>query len=222
MVRFHYREGVTLDKKKSRWFLIFISLVVFAVAAYVAVVYLSPRLVTIPFTDITADATYKKIDNSKAGQFGDRLFLPQINVDIAIHQGGDRDALRQGAWQRNPALGDPAEGGNFALSAYKFTLDSTPWWTRAKSPFFNLDKITKGDELTVDFKGIRYVYKVNKIYQALAGTVIEKETDGTRLTVYAVNEQGDAVTGPVVEATLLNPPQEQAVSFGNTLGSDEQ
>src|SRR4051812_37898409 len=88
MVRYNYREGVTLEKKKSRWFLILVGILVAIAAAYVAAIYLAPQLVTIPFTSLTIDATDSKIKRSQAGQFGDHLFIPQINIDVAIHSDG--------------------------------------------------------------------------------------------------------------------------------------
>lgn len=214
MVRYHYREGVTLDKKKSRWFLVLIGIIVVALALYAAAVYLAPQLVTVPFTSLTADATNSKIQNSKAGQYGDRLFLPQINVDVAINEGGDKSQLDVGAWQRSVDLGNPEKGGNFVLSARKFTLDTTPQWTRAKSPFYNLGKLKTGDELTLDYKGKRYVYKVDRTFAA-SGNLEQKSSD-YRLTLYATDGDGNAVTGTAVSAVRVSPAVAQAgTGFGS-------
>lgn len=216
MVRYHYREGVTFEKKKSRWFLIFISLVIFAAAVYVVAVYLAPQLVTVPFTNLTATATDDKIKSSKAGQYGDRLFIPQINVDVAIHTGGDKAQLADGAWQRNTELGNPEKGGNFALSGYKFTLDMTPWNTRAKSPFYNLGKLKTGDEVTLDYHGKRYVYKIDRVSEASTAADLEQKSDENRLTLYATDGNGDVVSGAAIGAVRINPAtDEQASTFGN-------
>jgi LPXTG-site transpeptidase (sortase) family protein len=210
MTRYHYREGVTLDKKKSRWFLFLIAAIVFAAAAYVVAVYLAPQLVTVPFTSLTTDATDHKIQNSKAGQFGDRLFIPQINVDVAVSAGGDKSQLESGAWQRNTALGDPDKGGNVVLSGHKFMLDMTPQWTRTKSPFYNLDKLKTGDDLTLDYKGKRYVYKVDRTFDVTAGASdIEQKADGYRLTLYATDNSGAAVAGTGVSAKRISPVTDQ-------------
>lgn len=213
MVRYHYREGVTLEKKKSRWFLIFIGLIVAAVAVYAAAIFLAPQLVTVPFTSLTADLTDNKIKGSRAGQFGDRLFMPQINVDVAIYSGGAADQLKSGVWQRNTASGDPEKGGNFALSGAKFTLDATPQWTRAKSPFYNLGKLKPSDELTLDFHGKRYVYKVEQVAE-MSNTDPEQKHDGYRLTLYPTDSKGRRVSGAVVSAVRISPVAQQA-AFGN-------
>lgn len=218
MVRYHYREGVTLEKKKSRWFLIFISIIIFAAAAYVAAVYLAPQLVTVPLTGLTVDATDQKIKGSKAGQYGDRLFVPQINVDVAIRLGGDKNQLNDGAWQRDTNLGDPEKGGNVVLSGYKFTLDMTPQGARAKSPFYNLGKLKAGDELTLDYKNKRYIYKVDRIHEASAESNPEQKGDDSdyRLTLYAADASGGVVAGPIVSATRISPAtDEQAGTFGS-------
>ena len=203
MVRYHYREGVTLEKKKSRWFLIVIGVIVIALALYAAAVYLAPQLVTVPFTSLTADATNGKIQHSKAGQYGDRLFLPQINVDVAIGEGGDKSQLDAGAWQRNVDLGNPEKGGNFVLSGRRFTLDATPQWTRSDSPFYNLGKLKTGDELTVDYKGKRYIYKVDRTFAASGN--LEQKSGDYRLTLYATDGDGNAVSGVAVSAVRISP-----------------
>ena len=215
MVRYHYREGVTFEKKKSRWFLIFISLVIFAAAVYVAAVYLAPQLVTVPFTSLSATATDDKIKSSKAGQYGDRLFIPQINVDVAVHTGGDKTQLSSGAWQRNVELGDPEKGGNVALSGYKFTLDMTPWNTRAKSPFYNLGKLKTGDEVTLDYHGKRYVYKIDRVSDAATDSGLEQKSEDNRLTLYAADTNGDVVAGTAISAVRISPAtDDQARTFG--------
>jgi len=216
MTRYHYREGVALDKKRNRWLLGLIWLLVVAAAVYIAAIYLTPQLVTVPFTRLTAAAVDTKIQQSKAGQYGDRLFLPQINVDVPVHIGGDQQALASGAWQRNTNLGDPAKNGNVALSAPKFTWALTPQAARAKSPFYNLGKINDGDEVTLDYKGTRYVYRIDHKTTVNTGAAsIEQKTDDARLTLYATDATGNAVAGPVLSGKLISPAKQTADSnFG--------
>ncbi len=220
MTRYHYQQGVTQEKKKSHWFLGFVLLLILAAVLYGLAVFLAPQFVRVPFTGLSADAVAKKVQNSKAGEFGDRLFIPQINVETAIREGGDVDMLSQGAWHRSADSGNPAKGGNFILSAHKFTLDVTPQWTRAKSPFYNLAKLNQDDPLVVDYHGNRYQYKVTKKYGVeAAGAVGEQKANDAKLTLYAVDHQGNAVAGPVIEAMLQNKPadKEPTTSFGNVL-----
>lgn len=206
MVRYNYREGAVLDKKKKHWFLILTSLIFIGFVGYAALIYASPRLVTIPFTGLTADKVSNKIIGSSAGQFGDRLFIPQINVDAAIIKGGDSKALNDGVWQRQTGLGDPAKGGNLALSGSEFVFDFSPWQTRAKSPFCNLDKLQKGNQLTVDYDGKRYIYEVDQINSSGEA---EQRTNDARLTLYATDGKGSATSGPIVSAKLLGQASKQ-------------
>lgn len=186
--------------------MIWFGLMCAAAVLYVGAIYLAPQLVTVPFTSLNATETNNKIQNSKPGQYGDRLYLPEINVDVAVSVGGDANALSSGAWQRNPNLGDPAKGGNVVLSAPRFTFTSTPMESRLHSPFFNLGKMLINDEITLDYKGVRYIYKVDKKYDVSAGdTNIEKTSSDARLTLYATDNQGNAVAGPVVSAALFSP-----------------
>jgi LPXTG-site transpeptidase (sortase) family protein len=210
MARYHYREGATLGKKKSRWFLLPVGLIIIAAATYVSAIYLAPQLVTVPFTNLTVDATDNKIKNSKAGQYGDHLFLPQINVGVAINAGGDSSQLNTGVWQRNTSLGDPEKGGNMVLSGAKFTWDTTPQWARAKSPFYNLGKLKTGDDLTLDYHGKRYVYKVDRVSDVGNSTSLEQKSDGYRLTLYATDAQGIPVGGPMVSAARISPVMQAA------------
>ena len=205
MARYHYREGVTLEKKRGRWFLIFIAIIVFAAAAYVATIYIAPQLVTVPFTSVTPDSVAQKVHNSKAGELGDRLFLSQINVDVPLTVGGQKDALNYGAWQRNAGLGSPDVGGHVVLSGYKFTWDMSPLWAREKSPFYNLSKINVGDDITLDYKGARYVYKVDKKQDVANGESLEQKSDDDRLTLYATDSSGDATSGVAVSGVLISP-----------------
>jgi len=204
MARYHYRDGVTLEKKRGRALLVIIGILIFAVAAYVAAIYLAPQMVTIPFTSMTPDAVGQKVQQSKAGQYGDRLFLPQINVELPIAAGG-RDALESGAWLRNTSIGEPGKNGNVALSAYHFTWDMTPVWSKQKSPFYNLSKISEGDDVTLDYKGTRYVYKIDKKVEGVARTQLEQKTDDARLTLYGVDGSGDTAVGVAISGKQISP-----------------
>jgi LPXTG-site transpeptidase (sortase) family protein len=211
MARYHYREGVTLDKKRGRWPLVVLSLLIIAAGLYVAAIFLAPQLVTIPFTRLTATATDSKIQNSKAGEYGNHLFLPQINVDVPVAIGGGSDALTLGAWQRNANLGDPAKNGNVVISAPRFIFAFTPQQARAESPFYNLNKIVTGDEVTLDYHGVRYVYKIDKKYTVVAGdTSMEQTSSDMRLTLYATDGNGASVAGSAVSGVMISPAKAPA------------
>lgn len=149
------------------------------------------------------EVNVQKLVNSTATPTtdGDRLFIPQIGVDVAIVKGKDASALNGGAWHRQPQNGDPIKGGNFVLSAHRFSMGFTPQETRAKSPFYRIDQLKIGDEFFVDYHGKRYAYRVSRTYD-VPRTAVEIEAPSTesKLTLYSCDLRGEAAGRVVVEA----------------------
>lgn len=212
MTRYHYRDGVTLEKKRGRAFLIILGVLIFAAAAYIAAIYLAPQMVTVPFTSATSDSVGRKIQQSKAGQDGDRLYLPQINVEVPLAAGGGSDALDAGAWLKDTTIGEPGQGGNTVVSARHFTWEMTPLWAKQKSPFYNLGKINQGDDVTLDYKGTRYVYRIDKRVEGASTSQLMKKTDEARLTLFATDGSGDSAVGAAISGTQISPVKRDTVS----------
>ncbi len=104
------------------------------------------------------------LTGTKPGAHGNRLFVPQIGVNVAIAEGNDPSVLNQGAWHRQPQNGNPLAGGNFVLSAHRFVMGWTPQQTRTNSPFYKIDQLKVGDEFFVDYNAARYAYQVTRRY----------------------------------------------------------
>lgn len=122
----------------------------------------------------------------------DRVYIPKIGISVTLHAGGP-EVLEEGAWHRFPERGDPEEGGNFIVSAHRFSLGVTPDQTRRKSPFYHIDKLAVGDQIIVDFKGKRYAYAVEEAKNVAPDQVeIESETDEPRLTLYTCTLKGES------------------------------
>lgn len=137
----------------------------------------------------------------KPGDQGNRLFIPSINVNVAIGEGNDASVLDSGAWHRQPQNGNPLVGGNFVLSAHRFAMGLTPAHTLEKSPFYNIDKLFTGDEIFVDYQGARYTYKITKRYDVPRTAVeIEARSDKPKLTLYSCDLRGEQAGRIVVEA----------------------
>ena len=205
MTRYHYRDGVTLEKKRGRAFLIIIGVLIFAAAAYVAAIYVAPQMVTVPFTSMTAGSVGQKIQGTKAEQQGNYLYLPQINIEVPIAVGGGSDALGVGAWLKDTTIGEPGQGGNVVVGAPHFTWEATPLWAKQKSPFYNLGKINQGDDITLDYKGTRYIYRVDKRIEGAQVSQLMKKTDEPRLTLYATSGDGSAVVGAAISGKQISP-----------------
>ena len=90
-----------------------------------------------------------------------RLYIPKIDINLPYSTGG-AETMEHGAWWRKPENGNPKDGGNFVLSAHRFIMGLTPQQTLRKSPFYNIDKLTVGDEIIIDYNGVRYNYVISE------------------------------------------------------------
>lgn len=133
-----------------------------------------------------------------------RLYMPGINVDVAIVEGDTSAVLEKGAWHRKPQNGNPEKGGNFVLSAHRFELGITPQQTRDKSPFYNIDKVQLGEKIYVDYNKKRYTYEVTKKYKVDRNAIaIEDPSDVAKMTLYSCDLRGEAAGREVIEAKPL-------------------
>ena len=189
-MKYHFKEGV--EKQKSRGWATFSLLGIFG-GIYLLVNALSPVL----FDAITpADATAKKLVSHQPDSTANRAYIPKINIDVPILpvEGDERLALEKGAIQRSASSGNPREGGNFVVVANRFNLSLTPQQTKAQSPFYYLNKLAVGDDIYIDYEGVRYAYEVaQREMVAAAAEEIEARTEQPRLTLYASSATGHEV-----------------------------
>ena len=114
-----------------------------------------------------------------------RLYIPKININLPYAVGGP-EVMEHGAWWRTPENGNPKDGGNFVLSAHRFIMGLTPQQTLRKSPFYNIDKLAVGDEIIIDYEGVRYAYTIReKLSVKPEATEIEQRTTQSQLTLYS-------------------------------------
>lgn len=127
-----------------------------------------------------------------SGPKEDRIYIPKLGVNVALLTGG-ADILDKGAWHRLPDRGDPVKGGNFIVSAHRFSLGGTPAQTRQKSPFYHIDKLKVGDQIVVDFQHKRYAYEILE-RKSVKPTQIEIEAASQvpKLTLYSCSLKGEA------------------------------
>lgn len=178
------------------------SLLLLGSGVYLLLLSFAPSL-NIPLISGKApDETQKKLELLPSSE--DRLYIPQINVNVAIVTGSTEVALEKGAWHRRPENGDPVKGGNFILSAHRFIMAFTPQGVAEKSPFYNIDKLKDGDKFFVDFKGKRYAYEIKRIYSVKPNAIeIENPSDKPILTLYSCTLKGSADGRDVIEAVNL-------------------
>lgn len=163
----------------------------------------APLLPAVAFLE-SADETANELESTQPQIGENRLYIPKINVDVEIVSGDDWQVLERGAWHRHPENGNPSGGGNFVLSAHRFTLGWTPQQTRLESPFYNIDKLEGGDKIYVDWDGKRYEYEVARRYSvARTATEIENRTTEAKMTLYSCDLKGEMAGREVIEAALL-------------------
>lgn len=196
-MKYNYREGV--EKTKSRKRLIVPALLV-VTALYAVVTYLAPEIL---YVAEPPDTTAKKLVTERPSAGQNRLYIPKLNADIAIVAEDSGESADTAAQERSIVSGSPSEGGNYVLAANRFSLGLTPMDTKAKSPFYHLGKLSSGDDIYLDYKGVRYAYKVDEIKTAENITQYEERTDEPRLTLYMNEAAGRQVvtakqTGKIV------------------------
>lgn len=202
-MRYHHLEGAIQKRpSKQRW-IFGIPFVMVIVGAYALATVNAPLLQGIDGR--SPQATAEKLLSVKPGNEGDRLYIPQINIDVPIMAGDDVSALASGAWhrQQGQSQGNPEKGGTFVLGARSLKVGLTPNETKAQSPFYHLDELQTGDELFVDWKGERYVYQVKKrvmveTVQEIFDKALLEEVPA--LTLYTANEQGDMENDVAIRA----------------------
>ena len=142
-------------------------------------------LVLAPTINPSSNTTTKLIASTEDKITENRLYIPKININLPYSTGGET-VMENGAWWRAPDSGNPKDGGNFVLSAHRFIMGLTPQQTLRKSPFYNIDKLVVGDEITIDYEGERYVYQISKIFAVKPDAIeIENRTDQPQLTLYS-------------------------------------
>lgn len=201
-MRYTLREGV---KRKSSPLPVVVSLVLFMTGMYLLYNTFSPNL---PNFSINSQSVAQKLTTTQPVVQENRIYMPQINVDVPIvdvkvHETEER-ALDKGAIHRVPANGNPKDGGNYVVAAHRFTLGITPSQTRAKSPFYHIDQVKVGDQLYIDFDGVRYAYKVfKKEFVAETKVSIEERTEKPQLTVYSCGLSGSHDGREVIFASMI-------------------
>lgn len=189
------KESVLRQKwrKHKRLLILIVAVMLLAGGAYLLVLTLSPKFSYVPSSiDLNTDDDVEDMR--------DRIQISKLNLEVPYFAGGAEE-LNKGAWWRYPERGNPERGGNFILSAHRFELGLTPEGTKARSPFYTLNKLELGDEIRVFYQGKWYDYIVTKNYSVPRTAIeIEAPSDSARLTLYTCSLKGEIDGRVVVEA----------------------
>lgn len=133
---------------------------------------------------------------------GNRIIIPKLGVNIAYDKGAV--ALDRGAEWRSPSSGNPVDGGNFVIAAHRFSIQPTPQGTIEKSPFYNIDKLTNGDKIVIDYENKRYGYEITKEFTVKPTQIeIEARTNDPTLTMYSCGLSGSEGDRYVIQAKRM-------------------
>lgn len=106
------------------------------------------------------------------------ITIPSIGVDAEIVEGKTPSALYKGIW-RVPTSSTPDKGGNTVITAHRYLKTSGP------KTFYLLDKVQKGDKITIVWNNTTYNYTVYDTFIVTPDRVeIEDNTADSIITLY--------------------------------------
>ena len=202
LMHYTYKDGARTKQRRAPWrgVVAGVGAVLLVGGGYLLLNIFSPAL---PIANGDVSLTAKKLVRDQPQSGENRLYIPKINVDLSVvlANGDETAALEKGALNRVPENGNPKDGGNYVLAAHRFTLGLTPAETRKKSPLYHIDALTNGDQIYVDYDGVRYAYTVIRREKVASTAVeIEKRTETNQLTLYSCDLNGPKYAREVVIA----------------------
>lgn len=139
-----------------------------------------------------------------------KIGIPKIAVDAPVVYG--QTVIDEKAFQRAlrdgvvhyPATATPGELGNVVI----FGHSSGQWWAPGnyKFVFSLLDKLVPKDQITLDYRGIRYVYEVTGTRIVVPEDVsVLKPSDDHRLTLITCTPVGSNKKRLIIDAKQISP-----------------
>lgn len=143
---------------------------------------------------VSGDVSKTALRNTK-----DRIKIPRIKVNMEVAGGASEKALNKGLAWMLPYTSTPDRGGNTVIGCHRYLF------TSGSRTCFNLDKVKKDDAVVVDWKGMRYHYKVREIKTVKPDEVsVLKFTRTPVLTVFTCTPKFTSKLRLVVIADLMN------------------
>jgi sortase A len=198
-MRYHYQNGVKQKQRGKALWIVF-PVVALAVGGYILINTFSPA---VDMLGPEPDATAKKLQAEKPILSENRIYVPKVNIDVAVVDinGDEASALERGAIHRAADNGNPKDGGNYVVAGHRFQLGWNPNLTRKKSPFYHIDRLSVGDQIYVDYDGTRYAYEIKEKKKVPKNALeVEDRTDKPRLTMYSCDLRGPEAGREVVIA----------------------
>lgn len=180
------------SNKQGKVLLIVIGLALALVGLYIAYLLISPKF----YKKTTSEV--KKASEQKPQPDKNAIFIPSVGIQANIEQ-GDINVLDKGlAWHRIPDQGNPSKGGNMIITGHSFVWGYRPDEVKKKSIFYDLKNTKVGDEISVNWEGKQFKYRVSKLKTVKPNAIeIEDQTSEPQLTIYTCT-LGGAADGRVV------------------------
>lgn len=126
-----------------------------------------------------------------------QIKIDSINLDSKLISSKSNKDLWKGIWHRNNT-GNPIDGGNMVITAHRFL------YTGNNNTFYNLPKVKNDEIVSIYWKGIKYDYKVNKIFEVTPDAIeIEAPTKNHILTLYTCTPLWTSAKRFVIQAEPL-------------------
>ena len=212
-VYFRHDQPVQKSKLRLKVLAVF-SGVLLVAGGYLFTLTQVPNVTKLP---VASAIDLNKKDDAKDTR--NRIQIEKLNLEVPFFSANTPASLEKGAWWRFPARGNPEIGGNFILSAHRFNLGVTPQGTKARSPFYNLNRLVVGDKIRIFYEGKWYDYEVTKNYPVSRNaTEIEQQTVEPKLTLYTCSLKGEADGRVVIDAKpLFDNTSEKPLEEGSPL-----
>ncbi|MGA0117264.1 MAG: sortase [Ilumatobacteraceae bacterium] len=123
-----------------------------------------------------------------------KLSIPRLKIASTIYKGVTNTQFNRGVgfW---PGTALPGEKGNLVIGGHR---------TAAQRPFYNIQKLKRGDIITVSRPGKSFRYKVTKVFVVRPTDVwIVNPTSSSSLTLFTCHPRGSTSKRYVVRATLV-------------------
>jgi LPXTG-site transpeptidase (sortase) family protein len=156
----------------------------------------SSKLLPASYRDSTIEdnieAESKVIDESLS-----QIQINSINLDSKLISSQNNKDLWKGIWHRSNT-GNPVDGGNMVITAHRFL------YTGNNNTFYNLPKVKNNEIISIYWKGIKYDYKVNKVFEVTPDAIeIEAPTQNHILTLYTCTPLWTSTRRFVIQAEPL-------------------
>lgn len=150
-------------------------------------------LSALPLTPSMASAHGTSPASSKLIHVG-QLSIPRLKVKATIYKGVTDYQFDRGVgfW---PGTALPGTTGNVVIGGHR---------TAAKRPFYNIEKMKRGDLIAVSRPGGSFTYRVTKVFIVRPTDVwIVEPTSTATLTLFTCHPRGSTSKRYVVRATLV-------------------